>query len=141
MPPSTRRIERDEALLPTHAVQRVELDESDRREPGHDSHEAERFRHRHDREDAETQVSAAGDAIDDTVLTYGIYGQGERSFAPGGLPNASEAAPQSRHDAADAPSNQTPQHASQTQTPSQATSEGTGSGDDTPIPNHVDLYA
>lgn len=135
MPLSTRRIERDEALLPTHAVQRVERDESDRREPGHDSHEAERFAHRHDREDAETHDS---DAIDDVALTYEIPGQVARGAAPGGLQNASEVAPQVQEAAAVASSNQT-QPVMQPTEP--AIPEQTDSEEDAPTPKHVDLYA
>lgn len=135
MPLSTRRIERDEALLPTHAVQRVERDESDRREPGHDSHEAERFAHRHDREDAETHAS---DAIDDGVLTYDMPGHVARGAAPGVLKNASEAVPQAQETAAVASSNQMQPVTQQTEP---AIPERTDSDEDTPTPKHVDLYA
>lgn len=48
IPPSTRPVERDEALLPTHAVERVSDDESDHRERGRAAHDAARFAHRHD---------------------------------------------------------------------------------------------
>lgn len=138
MPLSTRRIERDEALLPTHAVQRVERDESDRREPGHDSHEAERFAHRHDREDAETHASETADAIDDGVLTYDMPGHVARGAAPGVLKNASEAVPQAQETAAVASSNQMQPVTQQTEP---AIPERTDSDEDTPTPKHVDLYA
>lgn len=61
IPPSPRPIGRDDALLPTHAIQPVADDESDHRERDRAAHDAENFAHRHDQADSERSDQNASD--------------------------------------------------------------------------------